>query len=70
MISLVISYDSVTDKHLIARTKMEIEYEGSKVQKTIEQIIKDNNEKFCQQIQQSSMQIEDMFKKNIIKFLK
>ncbi len=49
---------------------MEIEYEGSKVQKTIEQIIKDNNEKFCQQIQQSSMQIEDMFKKNIIKFLK
>jgi acetyl-CoA carboxylase alpha subunit len=60
----LISYDSVADRNQIAKTKMEIESEGLKVQKTIEQIIKDNNEKFHQQVQQRSMQIEDTFKKN------
>jgi hypothetical protein len=61
----LISYDSETDKDKISKAKKDLEVEGLEAQKTIEQIIKDSNQKFHLQAQQRSKLIEDTFNKMI-----
>ncbi len=64
-LGILIAYDSVTDKLKIVKAKTDLETEGKEVQKIIEQIIEDKNQKFQLQVNQRSMEIEETFKKMI-----
>ena len=64
-LGILISYDSVKEKGKIKEEKKDLEVKGLKMQETIAEIVKANNEKFHQQVNQRVQLIDSTFKKMI-----
>jgi hypothetical protein len=64
-LGILISYDSVTEKATIAKEKKDLEVKGLEMQKTIADIVKANNKKFHQAVNQRAQLIDATFKKMV-----
>jgi hypothetical protein len=64
-LGILISYDSVTEKATIAKEKKDLEVKGLEMQKTIADIVKANNRKFHQAVNQRAQLIDATFKKMV-----
>ena len=63
----LITYDSVKDKKKITEEKINLESKAFEIQEVIIKTIKDNNAKFCQQVDERKSAIETAFNERIPK---